>query len=205
MKSDKAPALIEYLGEAAHGLLISHSRGKILAVFSQAAYLLEEKGELFWIGGVRNPNKTTPAATLGGEDAAESDILSGSLHVPMHRRGLRLSSFLPKLIPGTPWFVEDCHLIFDSRTVLDYSKACIWRAPHLYPDSLLPVTAVRQRVGVIPSILGRSPAPAGFGSLIPGNLCMLEKQSAPLRLDNLPYSSESLACDQEYFQSVPGP
>jgi len=140
-------------------MLLSQLSGIILAVVSQAAYLLDEKGELFWLGTV---------------------------NVPMHRRGLRLSTPLPQLSAGTPWAVEDHHLIIDSRTVLDFRKAFIWEEPHLYPDSILPVTVVRQRLHMVLSILGKLPVPAGFCGLIPEILRLIEKQGAPHPLDNLP-------------------
>ena len=149
MKSIKPPGVIEYIGEAAHELLTLQSRGKILAVVSQAAYLLNEKGELFWLG---------------------------TENVPMHRRGIRLSGLFPRLSVEAPYAIKDQHLIFGPRIALDFSAARIWETPPLPPGGILPVADLPQRLRAVSDILDDLPVPAGFGGLIPDLLIIVQSK-----------------------------
>ena len=151
MKTIERLGQIEYMGEAAHRLLSSQLRGKVLAVVSHAAYLLNENGDLFWLA-MRN--------------------------IPMHRRSIRLSEPFPRLSVEAPFSVSDHHLIIGSKTALDFGQACIWEPPRFSPDSALPVADLPRRLGEVASILKDLPAPGGFGSLIPEILMIAFGQNA---------------------------
>lgn len=152
MTSYKPPGRIETIGEAARELLTPQLRGTVLAVVSHAAYLLGEQDELFWL-------------------AAEN--------VPLHRRCIRVSGLFPRLTVDAPFNVNDHHLVIGSKTALDFSQASIWDTPRLSPDCALPVPDLPERLCAISSILDDWPAPAGFGSLIPGILLIAQGQGAP--------------------------
>jgi hypothetical protein len=127
------------LGTAAHSCILQGGRGKVLASFSQAIYLLTGSGELFWI--------TT-------EDA------------PMHRRCVQISAPLPGLPTALPFHMQDHHLAFDYSVILDMEKAPVWSAPYLDPTIVIDLTGLFSRIQFLFSHLDHSQA-GGFGVFIP--------------------------------------
>ncbi len=152
MKSIEPPGRIETIGEAARELLTSQLRGKILAVVSHAAYLLNENGGLFWL-------------------AAEN--------VPLHRRCIRVYETLPRLAVDSAFSVNGQRLIIGSGTELDFSRASTWEAPRLSAGDVAAIADLPERLHAVISILADLPAPAGFGSLIPDILFIAQDRSAP--------------------------
>jgi hypothetical protein len=92
------------LGTTARACLTSNQRGKVLASFSKAIYLLTDSGELLWI--------TT-------EDS------------PMHRRCMQIASPLPGFLADSRFYARDQRLIIDSTCTFDLQNAAIWNAPRL--------------------------------------------------------------------------
>ncbi|MDH7486639.1 MAG: DUF2877 domain-containing protein [Anaerolineae bacterium] len=146
------------IGETAQRLLASDQRGTVLAAVSNALYLLSEQGELFWL--------------------ATADVAR-------HPRGIRISEPLPRLAVNTSFVVDGHGLIIGSDTVLDRSRASIWRAPRISADDVLPVTCLPERLYVAFSALDGLPSPAGLGSLLPEILHIATNEQACPRSQDL--------------------
>jgi hypothetical protein len=142
---------IECLGETACRLLTARVRGKVLTVVSRAVYLLSEDGELFWLATTKTP---------------------------MHRRGMRSGGALPSLRPDTPFEIINRHLVFNSETGLDFSRAVTWEAPRIVPERVLPIADLPRCFDAIPSFLDMLHSPPGFGSLIPEILMLASGQGS---------------------------
>jgi hypothetical protein len=130
-------ATITQLSSHARTCLSPGQRGKVLAVFSKAIYLLTDAEELFWI-------------------AADD--------TPMHRRCLRISSPLPGLLTGAPFYVQDHRLIIDPDFVFHLGDASTWNLPH--PDSIIHIMDLPARIHSFFSSIDVSHA-KGFGNFIP--------------------------------------
>ena len=125
------------LGSSARACLTAGQRGKVLAAFSKAIYLLTEAEELFWI--------TTDTS-------------------PMHRRCAQTSSPLPGLVAGSLFHVQSSNLVVDPDFVFDADHASTWNEPHL--NSVIDITELPPRICSLFSDLDLSHA-KGFGNLIP--------------------------------------
>jgi hypothetical protein len=107
---------------------------------------------------------------------------------PMHRRCLRISSPLPGLIAGSPFYAQDHRLIIDPDFIFDFGDASTWDAPH--PDSGLPIIDLPARIHSFFSFMDGSHA-KGFGNFIPQILSLspgdfsdpLLRRAQPLVLD----------------------
>ena len=89
------------IGEIAQDLLIPGQNGKVLAVFSQSAYLVTGQEELVYLT---------------------------SAEAPMHPRSLQLSGAFPRLMVGSLFSVNDSHLHIEPSFTLDLHQALLWRA-----------------------------------------------------------------------------
>ena len=154
-------ATITQLGSLARTCPSPGQRGKVLAVFSKAIYLLTDVDELFWI--------TTDTQ-------------------PMHRRCAQISAPLPGLLAGSPFYVQDHRLTIDPDFVFHLGNASTWNVPH--PDSVISVTDLPARIHSFFSSIDVSHA-KGFGnfisqilSLSPGDFSdPLLRRAQPLVLD----------------------
>lgn len=141
MKSILYPSRTRILriGETARDLLTPGQRGKVLAVFARAAYLVTELQELVYI---------TP------KDA------------PLHPRCLQVTGVFPRLTAGSPFSVDATCLNIDPSLALDLRQASVWQVPELSPRAVLPITEIPPRLKAVLASLDGSQA-KGFGSLIP--------------------------------------
>jgi hypothetical protein len=142
-------ALMTQLGTVACACLTPGQRGKVLAAFSQAIYLLTEAGELFWLAA----------------DGA-----------PMHRRCAQISAQLPGLSAGSPFHVEDQRLVIDPGFIFDVNQALPWSAPRLDPNRVLAITELPARMDAFFSRLDLAQA-KGFGEFISPILSLAQNES----------------------------
>lgn len=140
---------VELIGEAARDGLISGQRVEVLASVSQALYLLTKENELYWITGESSP---------------------------MHRRGLRVSSAVPRLAVGTLGEVQDHALTLGTGNRLVFSNSPVWSAPALKPGNGPVMARLPGRIATILRFIADWPKPSGFGSLIPAILLVLSGQ-----------------------------
>jgi hypothetical protein len=137
------------LGTTARACLAPGQRGKVLASFSKAIYLLTEANELFWI--------TT-------DDA------------PMHRRCVTICTPLPRPLAGAPFRVEDHHLTIDPGFIFETENMSLWTAPRVDPSQVLEITGLPARIDALFSNLDLSQI-KGFGRFIPHILSLLQDES----------------------------
>ncbi len=137
---------ITQLGTIAQACLAPGQRGKVLAAFSKAIYLLADTYEIFWI--------------------ATADA-------PLHRRCAQVSSPLPRLLAGSPFHVESHRLTIDPAFAFDLQGASVWSAPGVDPNHVLEITVLSAHIQCFFSNLDFSKA-KGFGSLIPYILRILQ-------------------------------
>lgn len=130
---------IRQLGATARSCILGGGQGTVLAVVSQALYLLADSGELFWI--------TTESA-------------------PLHRRCVQISAPLPALSVGSRFRMQDQQLELDASVVLDLQDALTWCAPSLDPIHLIDLTGLFSRTQYLFSLLDYSQT-RGFGVFIP--------------------------------------
>ena len=133
-------------GIIARASLAPGQRGKVLAAFSKAIYLLTEPGELFWI--------TT-------ED------------VPLHQRCAQAAAPLSGPSAGSLFHVEDQRLTIDPGFAYDIDHALLWSAPRLDPNQTLAITQLPARLQAFFSQLDFSQA-KGFGTFIPHILSLAQ-------------------------------
>jgi hypothetical protein len=141
-------ATITQLGSLARACLSPSQRGKVIAVFSKAIYLLTDADELFWIAA---------------DDA------------PMHRRCLRISSPLPGLLAGSPFYVQDHHLRVDSDSIFEIGNPPVWVAPRA--NRILDIASLSTGIHSFFSQLNASQA-KGFGHFIPQILALTNNKSS---------------------------
>lgn len=128
-------------GKTVHQLLVPGKRGTVLGVVSQAIYLRDDSGELFWL--------TTA-------------------EVPRHPRGIRSPVPLPRVPVGTPFAVDEPGLLsIGPDIVLDYHRASIWSPPAFSSKGVLPLSALPERVRAACKAVESLPSPAGLGALLP--------------------------------------
>jgi len=138
------------LGTAARSCILQGGHGNVLAVVSQAIYLLTESGELFWI--------TTEGA-------------------PMHRRCVQIFVPLPGLSAGSQFRMRDQQLEFDTSVVLDLENAETWSAPPMDPKHVIDLSGLYSRAQFLFSHLDHSQA-RGFGVFIPQILSLSHGDTA---------------------------
>ncbi len=131
---------VNSIGAAARELLMSGSRGKILAVFSKAVYLKSSQDELVW---------------LATED------------VPMHRRGVQIREPLPKPDLHSNYIVRERTLRFDCGTEIDLGGVFIWNPERLRLDSLPLQRELYSPLFEMTHSWEDLSSPKGFGCLIP--------------------------------------
>lgn len=137
------------IGGIARRLLASRASGRVLAGFSQAAYLLTEQAELFWL-------------------AAEN--------APMHARCLRIAGAFPRLAAGEAFSAASECIRITSGLQVDCRAASTWTAPPLPGHPALTVAEVSCRVyGAFSTGFDLSPA-SGLGRLIPRILALARGQ-----------------------------
>jgi hypothetical protein len=117
----------------------------VLASVTQALYLVDEQGELFWL-----------AAT----------------GIPMHRRGVRVSGPLPRPAVGTAYRMMQGMLITDSDARLDLGSYTVWRTPEALVAQAVPLARLPGIVIDTYRNFFEWPKPVGMGSLIPAILQM---------------------------------
>jgi hypothetical protein len=130
---------ITHMGATARAHLASGQCGQVLAVVSNAIYLLTASGELLWLAS----------------DGA-----------PMHRRCLKVSAPLPRPDQGAPFYVDGHCLEIDPGLAFDTASASLWQPPKVNRSDLIAVTAVAARVRALVPSLDLSRA-TGFGRFIP--------------------------------------
>ena len=139
-------------GTLAHTCLAPGQRGKVLAAFSKAIYLLTDDGELFWIA--------TGDASL-------------------HQRCAQISAQLPGFSVGSPFHVEDWRLTIDPDFSCDVGQASLWNAPRLDQNHVLGIAQLPAHSDAFFSQLDLSQA-KGFGGFIPHILSLAHKESISL-------------------------
>jgi hypothetical protein len=142
-------ARMTQLGALARACLTPGQRGKVLAAFSQAIYLLTDAGELFW---------------LAAADA------------PMHQRCAQTSPPLGRPSAGSPFHAEDQRLTIDPGFIFDVDHASPWSAPRLDPQRVLEITELPARLDALFSKLDLAQA-KGFGDFIPPILSLAQNES----------------------------
>ncbi len=135
----KAAQHITRIGALARAQLVPGQQGQVLAVVSDAIYLLTPSDEILWLAG----------------DGA-----------PMHRRCLTVSASLPRAVEGAPLHVADGCLRIDPGVAFDCATASLWQPPQINRDELVEISEVTARVRALVSGLDVSQA-KGFGRLIP--------------------------------------
>ena len=143
-----SPAQIRQTGIIARTCLTSGQRGKVLAAFSKAIFLLPEAGELFWIAA---------------EDA------------PLHQRCARIDTPLPELSSGAPFHIKDQCLTIEPGFNCGVDRASLWQAPRLEPNQVLEITRFSARVYAFFSQLDLAQA-KGFGVFIPHILARAQNE-----------------------------
>lgn len=129
------------IGATAYRLLAPGQRGVVLAVVSQAIYLLSESGELFWL---------TTAET------------------PRHPRCVRGSAPLPGVAVNTSFAVNEPGLLTIGPGIrLDCRQVPIWSPPMFSAGEVLPLAALPERVRATAAVLENLPSPTGLGTLLP--------------------------------------
>jgi hypothetical protein len=140
---------ITQTGSIARACLTPGQRGKVLAAFSKAIYLLTDAGELFW---------------LTSENA------------PLHQRCAQFAPPLVELSAGSPFHVDYHRLIINSGFIVEIDNASLWNAPRLDPNHVLELSQVPARLRVFFSQLDFSES-AGFGIFIPHILALSQDES----------------------------
>ena len=133
------------IGSSACTFLASGQRGKVLAAFSKAIYLLTETDELFWITTVDSPMHRCCAQITPSFDR------------------LRTAP-LPGLLAGSPFHVQGHRLMIAPDFVFEIDHALIWNAPHL--NSVIDIAELPSRIYSLFSCLDLFQA-KGFGNFIP--------------------------------------
>jgi len=134
------------IGEIAHDLLIPGQNGKVLAVFSQSAYLVTGQEELVYLT---------------------------SAEAPMHPRSHQLSGAFPRLMVGSLFSVNDSHLHIEPSFTLDLHQALLWRADQVSTADVEEIIDIPAKVKAIFTSLDYSKV-KGFGRLIPHILLLVE-------------------------------
>lgn len=124
-------------------------RGKVLAAFSNAIYLLADDSELFWIV---------------------------SENAPMHRRALKISTPLSGPQAGSLFHVQDQRLMVDPGFAYDMEHALQWRAPSIDQNNTVDISDISTRIQTLLSSLDLSQA-EGFGNFIPDILRLSKNES----------------------------
>ena len=136
------------MGTLANECLAPGQRGKVLAAFSNAIYLLTDEGELFWIV---------------------------SKYTPMHRRALKISAPLSGPQAGSPFNVTDHRLTIDPGLIFNKGNASLWSAPQISREETVEITEIPARVRTLFSNLDISQA-KGFGNFIPDILRLMQNE-----------------------------
>jgi hypothetical protein len=143
------PAHIMHTGAVARACLTPGQRGKVLAAFSKAMYLLTDAGELFW-------------------------LVTDS--TPLHQRCAQMAAPLVEPPAGSPFHVEDHRLTIDPGFVYDVEYASLWNAPRLEPTHVVEITRLPAHIAAFFSPLDLSQA-HGFGAFIPHFLSLAQNES----------------------------
>jgi hypothetical protein len=138
---------ITQLGAIARSCLAPGQRGKVLAAFTKAIYLLTDTNELFWIA---------------------------SENASMHRRCALVSTSLPRLSAGDPFHVDTLRLVLDPDLVLEIESSSVWDEPRINPKQVVTTTQLCTRVHTFFETLDFSLA-KGFGYFIPHILSLSKK------------------------------
>jgi len=127
------------IGEAARDLLKSGSEGRILAGFSNAAYLASIYDELFWLV---------------------------TENIPMHRRSIQIPGSFPRIPADSSFRVKGQHLFLGPDIDLDLSLASIWVTPRPNLDKLLPFEVIPDLLQTVSCLFDDFPTPTGFGCIL---------------------------------------
>lgn len=141
---------IEQIGPVARACLASGQQGKVIAVFSKAAYLLTDTNQLFW-------------------------IVTGN--APMHQRCVRAQAPLSAIHVGMPFYMEQQHLRIGTAYGLDSTASSLWTIPAFNRAGMLEITALFPRIVAFFSKLDVSQA-KGFGNFIPVILSLAQNLPA---------------------------
>jgi hypothetical protein len=145
-------------GRTAYRLLATALRGKILAAFSNAAYLYSSQQELLWLVGEGTP---------------------------MHRRCVQISGPMPRLTADSLFRVEDQRLVIGSEISVDFSRASIWEPSRFSSSDAIAMTALPERVCSTMSTLEGLWPPKGLGNLLPEIMLIPQDHGAPRSLQKL--------------------
>lgn len=140
------------IGNAALDWLSSGKDGEVVSAVSRAVYLRTRKDDLYWIVGENSP---------------------------MHNRGLKISSPVPKMVVGSPLKVHDRMVDTLSGVSLDFSHSSVWNAPVLLSENLLATEELVNLVILFYQQFLERHQPAGLGDLIPEILRNLDHCSPP--------------------------
>jgi hypothetical protein len=137
-------------GAIARACLAPGQRGKVLAAFSQAIYLLTEAGELFWL--------TT-------EDSA------------LHQRCAQIAAPLTEISAGSSFHVKNRRLTIESGLSCDVGQAALWSPPRFDPNRVVAIAQLPPRLHTVFSRLDFWQA-KGFGAFIPHILSLAQNESS---------------------------
>jgi hypothetical protein len=147
---------VQQIGTLAHAHLTPGQRGKVLASFSKALYLLTSDAKLFWIA---------------------------SADAPMHRRALKSSAPLSGLQAGLLFHVHDQRLIIDPGFAFDMNTASVWNAPSIDQNNIVDVNEIWVCIQTLFSTIDLSQA-KGFGNFIPDILRLAQDGSISPQLES---------------------
>lgn len=130
-------AAIQQAGQKAYAFLVPGQRGRVLAAFSRAVYLLTEGDDLFW---------------LAAEDT------------PLHDRCILVSRLPSSLHTGIPFLVEGSRLVIDRTIAYEMGTITVWSPPQ--PDDIAESAGLKAYLESFVAQIDCSQA-RGFGQFIP--------------------------------------
>jgi hypothetical protein len=145
----KTPFEVYLIGEAATAILSAEGQGTVLASVTDAVYLQNQHGDLYWF---------IP------------------MDAPMHQRGIKIYGHVPWIRAGTRYQAKDHSLAIDSENILDFRHSKIWKEPTATGKGILPVSALSGSLGLFAEQLFSICHPAGLGCLIKPTLHLATQQ-----------------------------
>ncbi|MFC2028912.1 DUF2877 domain-containing protein [Chloroflexota bacterium] len=130
---------IPMIGETAHKCLSQAHHGKVLASFSQAAYLLTEGGELVWITSSQSAR---------------------------HRRNIQSSLKFPRPLANSTFTIQDQSIILDSGLELIFSGSHIWQGSSLPSLDVIEINEIPEKLLPVFERISTWNQSAGIGSFI---------------------------------------
>lgn len=127
---------VAYLGYYVRNQLITCPKGKVLAVFSNIIYLLDDNDEISWIS---------------------------SRQFPKHRRSIQIFGSIPKIEVGSKYFFDSQNIFIDPSFQFSLAEATIWEVPRFDPNNRQEIPILQDDFQKVFRIFADLPQPKGFG------------------------------------------